>query len=382
VTLFTVFACLVYLAWLVREDRLARKHRRALRHVIHVNGIRGKSSVCRLIDAALRADGFRVLTKTTGTCPAVIHVDGSEERLRRMGKPSIKEQLRILRLAALNKADVLVIECMAVMPEYQKTSEERMLRSDIGVITNVRLDHLDEMGETLDEIAEALSHTVPEGGTLFTAEEAYGNFFRGKARERGTSFVLSEASGIDYREIDFTDNVSLALAVCEHLGVNRETALTGMRNYRKDPGAFSIERTIGVRGKQLVFLNALAANDPSSAERILDLVEAQGFMASGERILLVNNRYDRPARMKQFIDFAVKHERRFDRIVAAGNSRAQMRRTLVKRGISPGRIVRVGSLSELAALERDAVVFAVGNIVGSGRVRSEADRRAGIFDVR
>lgn len=32
----------------------------------------------------------------------------------------------------------------------------------------MRLDHTEEMGETLDEIAEALSHTIPEGGTLFS----------------------------------------------------------------------------------------------------------------------------------------------------------------------------------------------------------------------
>jgi hypothetical protein len=105
-------------------------------------------------------------------------------------------------------------------------------------------------------------------------------------------------------------------------------------------------------------------------------------MASGKRVLLVNNRHDRPRRTKQFIEFAVKHENRFDRIVAAGSSRSQMRRALVQRGISPGRIVRLGGFSDLAALEDDAVVFAVGNIVGSGRIRSEADRKAGIFDVR
>lgn len=376
-TIFTVLACLAYLAWLILENQLARKHRRAIRHVVHVNGIRGKSSVSRLIDAGLRAGGFRVLTKTTGTSPKLIHTNGSETLLVRRGKPSIKEQLNILRLAVREHTDVLVIECMAVLPEYQRVSEERMLRSDIGVITNVRPDHLEEMGETLGAIAESLSNTIPMGGTLFTADAAYADFFAERARPKGTSLVLSKSDDIEGQNIDFAENVALALAVCQHLGVAHETALTGMSQYRPDPGAFRVERSVGKFGKQLVFLNAMAANDPASAEKILDQAEAQGLMACGRRVLLVNNRYDRPARLRQFVDFAVKHQGRFDDIVAAGACRLLMRRALVKRGIAVERITRLKSYAELSALQHDAVVFAVGNIVGSGQVRFAADRHTG-----
>ena len=381
-TAFTALACLAYLAWLVREKRRARRDRAALRHVIHVNGIRGKSSVSRLIDAGLRAGGWRVFTKTTGTCPATIGVDGAEKPLPRRGKPSIKEQLRILRLAAGQRADVLVIECMAVLPEYQKTSEEAMLRADLGVITNVRLDHPEEMGETLDEIANALSHTIPERGILFTADAAYHEFFTDKAREKGTSVVLSNDADLSADGIDFAENVALALAVCAHLGVSRDTALAGMRQYRRDPGAFRIETMTGPRGQRIVLLNALAANDPESSERILDQVEQQGLLASGTRLLLVNNRHDRPGRLRQFVDFAVKHAGRFDRIVAAGDCRPLMRRALVKRGIAPERILSLRKISSLSALEGDAVVFAVGNIVGSGLVGTQTDHNAGSPDVR
>ena len=374
---FTALACLAYLAWLVLEQHLARKHRQAIRHVVHVNGIRGKSSVSRLIDAGLRAGGLRVLCKTTGTCPVIIDTNGQESPLARRGRPSIKEQLRILRMAARQGADVLVIECMAVLPDYQKISEERMLRSDIGVITNVRPDHLDEMGETLDAIAESLSNTIPRGGALFTADAAYAGFFAERARSRGSSFVLADNNDAEGQTIDFAENVALALAVCQHLGIARETALSGMAQYRPDPGAFRVERSVGPFGKELVFLNAMAANDPASAEKILDRAEAQGLMATGRRMLLVNNRHDRPARLRQFVDFAVQHQGRFDDIVAAGACRGLMRRALVRRGIAPERITRLGSYADLSALKHDAVVFAVGNIVGSGQARVATDRHAG-----
>ena len=380
-TTFTVLACLAYLAWLILENHLARKHRRAIGHVIHVNGIRGKSSVSRLIDAGLRAGGLRVLTKTTGTCPELIHTNGSQTPLARRGRPSIKEQLRILRLAAEQHAEVLVIECMAVLPEYQKISEERMLRSDIGVITNVRPDHLEEMGETLDAIAQSLSNTIPMAGMLFTADAAYAEFFYKQAQAKGTSLVLTESDDIEDPGIDFAENVALALAVCQHLGVARETALKGMARYRPDPGAFRVDRSVGKFGKQLVFLNAMAANDPASAEKILDWAQAQGLMTCGRRMLLVNNRYDRPARLQQFVDFAVEHQARFDGFIAAGTCRQLMRRALVKRGIALERIAGLGSYAELSALEHDAVIFAVGNIVGSGQVRFAANQQTGMSNV-
>ena len=62
-------------------------------HVIQVNGIRGKSSTVRLVDAGLRAGGFRVVSKSTGTLPMILHTDGREEEIRRRAPANIREQL-------------------------------------------------------------------------------------------------------------------------------------------------------------------------------------------------------------------------------------------------------------------------------------------------
>ncbi len=147
--------------WEAHTARIARKK---LAHVVHVNGTRGKSTVSRLIEAGLRAGGLRVFCKTTGTDPMTIDVNGCEQPIRRRGKANIKEQITILRRAAAQDAQVLVVECMAITPEFQQASQHDILRADIGVITNVRRDHTDVMGDTLPQIAEALCHTVPRGG--------------------------------------------------------------------------------------------------------------------------------------------------------------------------------------------------------------------------
>ena len=139
----------VILLGLAAEKRRAVRDRKKLTHIVHVNGIRGKSTVTRLIAAGLQAGGWKVFCKTTGTVPMTIAPDGTERPIRRPGRSNIKEQLSILHQAAQSGAEVLVIECMAVDPALQAVTQRQMLKADVGVITNVRLDHTAEMGETL-----------------------------------------------------------------------------------------------------------------------------------------------------------------------------------------------------------------------------------------
>ena len=384
-TLITVLLCLAYLAWLVAERQRVRRYRRLLQHVIHVNGTRGKSSVCRLIDAGLRAGGYSVLTKTTGTWPAVLDADGKERPLRRIGPPSIREQMDILREAARQKVQVLVIECMAVRPEYQDVSERLMLRSDIGVLTNVRPDHAEEMGEGLDAVAEALGHAIPHNGVLITGEIRYRGFLRSQAAERGSTLIVAECRGDEEGAIDHPENVALALAVCARLGVERSVAVAGMRAYRRDPGAFRVEVSRAADGSRRILLNAMAANDPGSAGLLLDRVEREGLMDRGRRLLLINNRRDRPARMLQFAEFAGCNAHRFDGFVLTGAFRWLARRALLKHGVAPGRIAACSSLAGLDTLEGpggDQVVFAVGNIVGTGFEHPADDVRSGAANGR
>ena len=138
---------------------------------IHVNGTRGKSTTTRLISAGLREAGFKVLAKTTGTLPRLVLEDGTELSIKRRGNANISEQLKIFKEAAKRKIDVLVVECMAVSPELQWVSEHKMVKSTIGVITNVREDHLEEISSGLHNMAESLKLTIPQKGILFTAEK-------------------------------------------------------------------------------------------------------------------------------------------------------------------------------------------------------------------
>lgn len=123
---------------------------------------------------------------------------------------------------------------MAVQPELQHAAQHQILQADIGVITNVRRDHTDVMGETLPQICDALSNTIPRHGVLFTAEVSQFVRLLDKAASLGSEAIQVQPDGTE-PEFDFPENIALALAVCQYLGADRETALQGMAHYQRDP---------------------------------------------------------------------------------------------------------------------------------------------------
>lgn len=350
----------LYMGYLLFESFAARKNRSALRHIVHVNGIRGKSSVTRMIAAGLGAGGYKTYCKTTGTVPSVIGPDGVETEIPRKGKANIKEQLWVLAQAAEAGADVLVIECMAVNPEYQRVSQHRMLRADIGVITNVRPDHMDVMGESVEEIACSLASTVPKNGLLFTAEQNLFEIFESRSKKLCSRAVKVEPGQTLMTDGEFTENINIALAVCTRLGVPAEVARAGIMNYRRDPYALSFYK-IPAGG---IFVGGLSINDEASIEKIFRSLVGEGRIEVNRLVLLVNNRADRPDRAARMAKLAA----------ALGPAEVW----LTGHGHSPfilgykktGADFTVYSDINKIPLEREgrgSVVYAVGNIADEGK---------------
>ncbi|MGW1745158.1 poly-gamma-glutamate synthase PgsB [Streptomyces sp. NPDC002092] len=236
-----------------------------------VNGIRGKSSITRLCAGALRGSGLVTVAKTTGTAARFIHPDATEEPVyRKFGIANVVEQIGIVRRAAGYRPDALVMECMAVMPALQEINQSKLIRSTIGVLCNVREDHLAEMGPTLDDVARSLCRSLPEGGVCVTAEKERFHILREEADARNCKLVQVDPGTVTDEELrgfswfTFKENVAIAIAVAELLGVDRATALKGMYEAPPDPGVLSVERYRTPDGKRLRFANVFAANDPES----------------------------------------------------------------------------------------------------------------------
>ncbi|MFB6873978.1 poly-gamma-glutamate synthase PgsB [Streptomyces sp. NPDC056323] len=247
-----------------------------------INGIRGKSSITRLCAGALRGGDLVTVAKTTGTAARFIHPDATEEPVyRKFGIANVVEQIGIVRRAASYNPDALVIECMAVMPALQEINQSKLIRSTIGVLCNVREDHLAEMGPTLDDVARSLCRSMPEGGICVTAEQDRFHILQEEADARDCKLIYADPETVSDEELrgfswfTFKENVAIALTVAELLGVDRQTALQGMYDAPPDPGVLSVERYRTHDDKRLRFANVFAANDPESTlmniNQLLDL---------------------------------------------------------------------------------------------------------------
>lgn len=355
----------LFLIYFVVEKINNDKRRRKIKYVIHVNGTRGKSTVSRLIDAGLREGNLRVFTKTTGTSPRIINTFNVEKEILRKGKANIREQIKAIKWAYKEKAEVLILECMAVNPEFQKISEDKILNADIGVITNVREDHLDEMGNNLEEIANSLANMIPQNGKVFTADERFFNFFLEKALKKNSQAILSNNLKKQYEKVDFPDNVALALDVCAALGVSNEVALKGMEKYKKDSGVLKVFKK-QLNDHILYFVNAMAANDPTSTGIILNKIKKE-FFWNNKKIILLNNRKDRLSRGEQHAKFIKEVEADFDKIIIFGENKELLKKLLLKEDIDERKIRLENNKKFFEVIKDDSFIFAIGNICGKGK---------------
>ena len=345
---------------------------------IHVNGTRGKSSVTRLIGAALREGGIKTITKVTGTYPRLVLEDGCEVEIYRKTEPNIIEQLSIVKLAAQRKAQAIVMECMAIQPQYQLITETKMMHSTIGLITNVRLDHVEVMGYTLPEIANVLGKTIPRNQHFFTTENQTLNQLEKISKKQKTILHLANKDSVtddemnNFNYLEHKENVALALSVCEHLGIERNVALNGMFKALPDAGVLKLSK-VNVYGKSINFYNAFAANDPQSTLLIWNQIKEE-IGLNELKIILLNTRKDRLDRAKQLTGMVGKQfNDEYDYLILIGESSEVVESLAAGSGVKRNKILNLGWTEPeavfeavLACTEKESTVLAIGNMGAMG----------------
>jgi poly-gamma-glutamate synthase PgsB/CapB len=186
---------------------------------ITVSGTRGKSSVVRLLASILREDGKKVLAKTTGSEAKYILPDGSECDVPRHALPSILEQKKLLKKTAKLKVDCIIAEIMSVHPENHYVESQQLLKPNIVLITNFRLDHINAMGKTKNEIASIYNMDIPQKATIFIPEKEISSAFLRAVKNKNIELNavkkgVSDAlpfSGFDSKIIEFSENNDLVV---------------------------------------------------------------------------------------------------------------------------------------------------------------------------
>lgn len=368
------------LALLVLGVLERRRHTRSLTRIpvrLSVNGSRGKSTVTRLLTGALSAGGVKTLGKTTGTEPMLLlGWSGEEESIRRRPEgPNIGEQRHVVRRAADERADVLVSECMAVDPEYQLTFHRQLLDCNLLVICNALEDHLDEMGPTVDDVAEVFAASIPERGTVVVIPDRHLDTYRAVAQARDTKLIVADPSAIDdeqlrgFGHLVLPDHVALVLAVTRHLGVDDTVAMRGMRATSADPYAMHVV-PIGDARTPGYFVNGFAANDPHSTLAVWEHLQQRDLDANGLTVV-VNCRADRMSRTQLFAT-EVLPALPMDTLVVTGQQTRPILRAARTGRLNGARVVDCTDATAdevVRALDgtlANRIVYGVGNLHGGG----------------
>ncbi|MFG6147368.1 poly-gamma-glutamate synthase PgsB [Halobacillus sp. B23F22_1] len=280
---------------------------------VNVNGIRGKSTVTRLITGVLQKAGYKTVGKTTGTDARMLYwFDAQEEPIqRRMEGPNIGEQRKVLDKTVQLEADALVSECMAVKPDYQVIFQNELLQANIGLIVNVLEDHMDVLGPTLEEVADSFGDAIPYDGDLIVNESPFVPHFKEMAEQRNTKVHVCDTSLISedflkkFEYMVFPENAALALAVADILGIDYETAKQGMLEAWPDPGAMQI-LPIGDQHNPSFLVNGFSANDPTSTLNIWERVKQLSYPTQ-DPVIIMNCREDRVDRTEQFAKQVLPH---------------------------------------------------------------------------
>lgn len=318
--LFTYFLCDAY-----RKREEVRTSRMQIPLCVGGWGTRGKSGTERLKAALFNGLGFEVFAKTTGSEAMFVHSapGGTPHEFfiyRPYDKATIWEQKDMVSLGARMGVEVFLWECMALQPSFVELLQNDWMHDDIATLTNAYPDHEDIQGPTGQNVAQVITHFMPEGGRVVTTEDHFLPLFQEASKSKETDLIHSpwwEAELIPeelleqfpYRE--HPRNMALVATMAEELGVPRTKALGMMAEFvQPEIGVLKVFPRVQVRGRNITFINGHSANERTGflnnwVRTGLDKVDPN---VDGDRavVTVINNRWDRVARSEVFARIMVE----------------------------------------------------------------------------
>ncbi len=270
---------LLLLLYMAVDTYGVRRCRKKVKWVIHVNGTRGKTTVTHMLDAAFRRGGYKTFSKVTGTYPLYRDCSGAVHHIRR-NNATILEQKRILKCAAREGAEVLIVECMALQGHFQAYSD-RILKADTAVITNVRTDHLEVMGLSWEQNADTLFKMTRVGQEVVVGDDwLYQRFGHLERVHRCRSFEAIPSV--------LKSNTDLVLEVALRYGLDEVATRECIEVWKAYP------KTVTYRGNEVLF--GFDMNDLESTTAFY-----RSYRPVGRRIIWFHDRADRPYRSAMFL---------------------------------------------------------------------------------
>jgi poly-gamma-glutamate synthase PgsB/CapB len=330
-----ISSLVIYLFILFLEKHLYDKRINKLLIRILVNGTRGKSSVTEYITGALRASAKNTLGKITGIVPTIILNNGIKKRIRRFNGARVQEQIKVVRFAASQKAEALVLECMSIQPDLQQL-ESRIFKPHIYVLTNILNDHQEEMGLSEEEQAESICSAIPASSIVVTNEKRFLGMIKSFAEKKKSIVHTCEGITSSFIQLESVvdENIRIALKVCSLLKLDMNLSEKAMRRIQEDKTPLNKEYLSG--DKKITFINGFAVNDVPSAEVFVNSFEKKMGVFENP-IYIFNSRSDRPYRTAEFAKW-FSGLKNISSIYLIGSHSIKAKKEMVRRGMDKSKL--------------------------------------------
>ena len=155
------------------------RHRKNLERVetrIVVSGIRGKSSTARRLDNIFNERGYDTFTKITGNRPYLVH-NGEVHPIQRGGpRVTLYENISLINeffpeMDAYQPEDFGVFENQGITEYTTRFINRRLVKPQVVLLTNIRQDHIDTLGETRADIARSFARSIPSDTHVVSGEQ-------------------------------------------------------------------------------------------------------------------------------------------------------------------------------------------------------------------
>jgi hypothetical protein len=272
---------------------------------------------------------------------------------------------------------------MSIGAEGLAVESGRILRPQILAVTNVRLDHLDEMGRDRAAIARTLAAAFPPGADVLIPGEEAGPAFAAAASRTGSRLRPVAAPGPGAADRlpagEFEPNLRLARAVLGSLGVDGRAIERGFAAAAPDAGALGLWRgSFGEPPRRAVCVSLFAANEPESSALALRKIRSSVPLDGLPLVGLLSLREDRGDRTLQWIGAAGEgFFREFSAVVLIGLPAGAALRKLRRNAGGTGPLFlaiggRTGRSPEalmvrlVSLMPGEPVIVGLGNFVGAG----------------
>jgi len=269
---------------------------RVIPNRISISGTRGKTSLAFLVYSEIVGKNKGVLCKITGTLP-LMFINKSTILMKRKGPAKLYENVIPTNIG---KLDYCIMENQGISVYTMKVFHEVFLRPQTVVLTNIRLDHVENLGKTREKIASAISSTITKDVRLVLS---------GETDER-----INQILKKGYYEFDvvYSPKPELPGSEIPVLGdyLLRRYGFSGIDVWmylRKIESELRWKETRG-----LVFYDGSKINDPNSASLVLRWL-------GGVPLIILQLRRDRPGRTWAFLKMIRERWVDYNSVIVSGD---------------------------------------------------------------